>query len=231
MEENASVSPRQCCKQHQNSYQHTLGVLAHARKALHWGIRGKHATGARTFRRAILSTGTRDLPNNCGSIVIRADIKFLTGLFNHTFGQTSSLRGRMPSAGGLLLTGAWEVSRWWNRETLPNTSWQYRWSSSNSSSISTASRGSLFWISCSPNTMSWSILLVFNVISCWKPYLGYKEGFQRKKISLRIHTMSVSDDEATENASKCHYCFVAHLALQFHQFLTRWQKFNMYLII
>lgn len=208
MEENASVSSRQCCKQHLNSYQRTLGVLTHARKALHLGTRGKHATGARTFRRAILSTGTWDLPSNCGSIFTRADIKFPTELFNHTFGQTSSLRGRMPSAGGCLLTGAWEVSRWWNRETLPNTSWQYRWSSSNSSSISTASRGSLFWISCSPNTMSWSILLVFNVISCWKPYLGYKKGFQRKKVSPRIQTMSVSDNEATEKASKCHYCFV-----------------------
>lgn len=124
-----------------------------------------------------------------GSVFTRADIKAPTELFSHTFGQTSSLRGRMPSAGGLLLTGVWEVSRWWNRETLPNTSWQYRWSSSNSSSISTASRGSLFWISCSPNTMSWSILLVFNVISCWKPYLGYK-----KRISKKENFSEDSDD-------------------------------------
>lgn len=73
----------------------------------------------------------------------------------------------------LLLTGSLEVSLWWNRATRPNTSWQYRWSSSNSSSIRMASKGSLFWINCSPKTISWSILLVFNVISCWKPYLEH----------------------------------------------------------
>lgn len=71
----------------------------------------------------------------------------------------------------LLLTGCLEVSLWWNRATRPKTSWQYRWSSSNSSSIKVASKGSLFWINCSPKTISWSILLVFSVISCWKPYL------------------------------------------------------------
>lgn len=73
----------------------------------------------------------------------------------------------------LLLTGCLEVSLWWNRATRPNTSWQYRWSSSNSSSIKVASKGSLFWINCSPKTISWSILLVFSVISCWKPYLEH----------------------------------------------------------
>ena len=73
----------------------------------------------------------------------------------------------------LLLTGCLEVSLWWNRATLPNTSWQYRCSSSNSSSIRLASKGSLFWINCSPKTISSSILLVFSVISCWKPYLEH----------------------------------------------------------
>lgn len=84
----------------------------------------------------------------------------------------------------LLLTGCLEVSLWWNRATRPNTSWQYRWSSSNSSSIRVASKGSLFWINCSPKTISWSILLVFSVISCWKPYLEHRRKIITSAIPL-----------------------------------------------
>ncbi len=65
-------------------------------------------------------------------------------------------------------TGRRLVRLWWNRATLPNTSWQYVCSSSNSSSISTASWGQLLWIRPSPNTIRASILLVFRVISFLK---------------------------------------------------------------